>query len=171
MKHLPFLTTLFFFILSMNLLGLVPPPFGQAATGHIMVTGTLAAMSFVMIQYVGIRKYGFFRHCLNFLPPVPLPLYLIMIPIEIIGILTKPFALCVRLFANMTAGHCMLLGLLGLTMMAGAMPAYGRWPIAIGVEGFLLFIFCLELLVALIQAYVFVFLTAVFMGQTMHAAH
>jgi F-type H+-transporting ATPase subunit a len=65
----------------------------------------------------------------------------------------------------------MLLGLLGLTMMAGAMPAYGRWPIALGVEGFLLFIFCLELLVALIQAYVFVFLTAVFMGQTMHAAH
>jgi F-type H+-transporting ATPase subunit a len=171
MRFFPFIATLFFFILAMNWLGLIPQPFGQTATGHIMVTGALAAMAFVLIQFVGIRKYGFFRHCRNFIPPVPAPLLIIMIPVEIMGILVKPFALCVRLFANMTAGHCMLLALIGMTIMAGSLPAYGSLPIAASIELGLIFIFLLEMLVGLIQAYVFVFLTAVFMGQTLYAEH
>jgi len=169
--HLPLMVTGFFFILFMNLLGLLPPPFGQTPTGNILVTATLAAFAFVMIQLVGIRKYGFWRHWRNLVPPVPIFLVPLMVVVEGLGVIMKPFALCVRLFANMTAGHCLILGFLTLIFLAGNLPAWGAWPIAIVTDLVIVAIFCLELLVAFIQAFVFVFLTAVFMGQSMHAHH
>lgn len=169
---LPFLLTLFFFILFMNLLGLLPPPFGQTATGNILVTATLAGVAFVVMQGVGVVKYGFVQHMKNLIPPVPAPLIPLMIVVEGLAVVIKPFALCIRLFANMTAGHCLILGFISLIMLAGQnLPGIAAWPIVGIVQIGLVAIFCLEILVAFIQAFVFVFLTTVFMGQSMHAHH
>jgi F-type H+-transporting ATPase subunit a len=98
--YVPYLLTVFFFILVCNLLGLVP--FAATATGNVSVTAGLALMAFMMIQAGGIRKYGLKHHLQNLVPPgIPAWLLPIMIPVEIMGQLTKPFALCIRLFANM----------------------------------------------------------------------
>lgn len=172
--YLPFLATLFLFILYCNLLGLVPPPFGQTATGDIQVTGALAAMALVMIHYAGIRQHGLGHHLRNIVPPVPLWLWPLMLVVELIGILAKPFALCIRLFANMTAGHCVLLGFMMLIFLAGGstLPLWlGKVPISIGACLFMLAVLCLELFVAFLQAYIFVYLTSIFMGQTIHVHH
>ena len=170
LPFLPFLTTLFFFILFMNWLGLLPQPFGQAATGSILVTGALAAMTFVLIHFVGIRKYGLRRHFLNFFPPVPWPLYVIIVPVELLLVVMKPVALAIRLFANMLAGHCMILAFISMIFMVANMPL-ARWGAAGACSVAIVGIMLLEVLVGLIQAYVFVFLTAVFMGQALHADH
>jgi F-type H+-transporting ATPase subunit a len=172
LRWMPFLVTGFFFILFMNLLGLAPPPFGQTATGNILVTATLAGVAFVVIQLVGITKYGFWHHWRNYMPPVPLFLVPLMLVVEGLGVIMKPFALCVRLFANMTAGHCLILGFMSLIFLAGqSLPLLASVPISLVTLCALVAIFLLETLVAFIQAFVFVFLTAVFMGQTMHASH
>jgi len=159
-----YLLTTFFFILTCNLLGLVP---GMAtATSAISVTAALALIAFVMIQVAGIRNYGIGGHLKNLvphgLPPAILP---IMIPVEILGMLTKPFALCVRLFANMTAGHVVILSLIGLIFILGHV------AVAAVAVPFALFIYVLELLVAFIQAFIFTLLTALFIGMSAHPAH
>jgi F-type H+-transporting ATPase subunit a len=166
----PLLCSFFFFILIAALIGLLP--FSATPTANISVTLGLAAISFVAMQYAGIRNYGVVGHFKNLVPPgLPLFLLPIMIPVEILGIFTKPFALMVRLFANMLAGHMVITVLLMLIpIMASANALFGWVAIPISL-GLALFIMLLELLVALIQAYIFTLLTAIFIGMFAHPAH
>lgn len=153
-KYLPYLLTLFFFILFGNLLGLLP---GAAnLTGNIAVTLTLAVFTFVITNVSGNKSY--WSHIL-WTPGVPLPLRAIILPVEIIGIFTKPFSLMVRLFAAVTAGHIVLLSLLCLTFM------FQSWLVGAGASVFVLFISLIELLVAGIQAYVFTLFTSLYIGM------
>jgi F-type H+-transporting ATPase subunit a len=166
----PLLCSFFFFILIAALIGLLP--FSATATANISVTLGLAVVSFVAMQYAGIRNYGVIGHFKNLVPPgLPLFLLPIMIPVEILGIFTKPFALMVRLFANMLAGHMVITALLMLIpLMAAIKMAFG-WAVVPVSLGLALFIMILELLVALIQAYIFTLLTAIFIGMFAHPAH
>ena len=160
---LPYMLSVFFFILTCNLIGLVP--YSATATGNISVTAGLAILSFIMIQAVAIKEagiLGWLKHLTGGVHPIMWP---IMIPVEILGLFTKPFALCVRLFANMTAGHIVILSLLGLIFI------FGNVGVAAISVPFSLFIFLLELLVALLQAYVFTMLTATFIGLGVHSDH
>jgi F-type H+-transporting ATPase subunit a len=165
----PYLLTLFFFILVMNLLGLLP--YGSTATGNIAVTAALALMAFITIEVAGMRALGFkgYMHTIFYLPPgLPGPLkpimLVIMTPVEIIGKLSKPFALAVRLFANMTAGHVLVLALIGLTFL------FQSYLVGIAAAGLATAIMLLELFVAFLQAFVFTLLTSVFIGL-MRAEH
>lgn len=163
-SFLPFLGTIFFFILTCNLLGLVP--YGSTATSNISVTGSLALLSFAMIQWAGIRKNGFLGYFKGLIPHgVPVFLLPIMFVVEILGLFTKPFALMIRLFANMTAGHVVILALIGLIFILKT-PFIS--PVSIA---FALFIYLLELLVALIQAYIFTMLSSLFIGMAIHQEH
>lgn len=163
-KFLPYLLSLFFFIWINNLLGLVPFfPGGANVTGNIAVTLVLAVFTFVIVSLKGNKDY--WLHIFN--PPVPLMLKPLMIPIEVIGIVTKPFALMMRLFANITAGHIMILSLVALIFIfKSAWIGLASVPLA-------LFISVLELLVAALQAYIFTVLTALFIGMAVkeHAHH
>jgi F-type H+-transporting ATPase subunit a len=163
LKYLPYLLTTFFYILLMNLVGLVP--YGATATGNIMVTAGLAIISFFMIQLSAIRSQGIKHYLLHLTGGVHWGLWIIMIPIEILGLFTKPFALCIRLFANMSAGHIVILSLLGLIFM------FHSIAVAPASVAFALFINMLELFVAVLQAYIFTMLTAVFMGFGIQAKH
>ncbi len=167
--YVPYLLTTFFFILACNLLGLIP--YGATPTGNIAVTGALAVLAFVIIEISGMRSLGFkgYLGTIFFLPP-GLPtimkpvILLIMTPIEIIGKLAKPFALAVRLFANMTAGHALVLALIGLTFTFQSYVVGGAASVmATGIM-------VLEVFVAFLQAFVFTLLTAVFIGL-MREAH
>lgn len=164
-KHyLPYLLTVFFFILFCNLLGLVP--YGATATSNISVTAALAVMSLVVVQLSGIREHGLMHHLHNLVPPgIPSWLLPIMIPVEILGQFTKPFALCVRLYANMTAGHIVILSFLSMIIIFKSVVIA---PISIG---FALFINLLELFVAFLQAYIFTMLTSLFIGMSVHPQH
>jgi F-type H+-transporting ATPase subunit a len=167
-KYVPFCMSLFFFIAVCNLFGLVP--YGSTATGNISVTATLAVITFVMVEVAGMRALG--KGYINTIVYWPhdmplgmkLPLTLVMTPVEIIGKFTKPFALTIRLFANMIAGHVIILVLIGLIFMFGWFVMFGAIPMA-------LFIMLLELLVAFIQAFIFSLLAAVFIGQIRAAHH
>jgi F-type H+-transporting ATPase subunit a len=169
-KFVPLLCSFFFFILVAALLGLLP--FSATSTGNIAVTMGLAIVSFLAQQYAGISKYGIGGHLHNLVPPgLPAWLLPIMIPVEILSMFTKPFALMVRLFANMLAGHMVITALLMLIpLMAAVSTAFGVLiaPVSIALA---LFIMLLELLVALIQAYIFTLLTAIFIGMYAHPAH
>lgn len=161
--YLPFFFTLFFFILTCNLLGLVP--FMSTATGSISITAGLALITFIMIQVLGIRNNGLLGYFKGLVPPgIPVFVLPIMIIVEFLGLLTKPFALCIRLFANMTAGHVVILALIGLIFSLG----YGATPVSIA---FALFIYVLEILVGLLQAYIFTMLSALFIGMAVHQEH
>jgi F-type H+-transporting ATPase subunit a len=166
----PVLCSFFFFILFAALLGLLP--FSSTSTGNISVTLGLAVVSFFVMQYAGIRKYGVIGHFKNLIPPgLPAWLLPIMIPVEILGLFTKPFALMVRLFANMLAGHMVITVLLMLIpLMAAINSLFGVAVIPVSLA-LALFIMLLELLVALIQAYIFTLLTAIFIGMFAHPAH
>jgi len=172
-RFAPYIMTLFFFILTMNLLGLVP--WGATATGNLAVTGGLALTAFLTIEISGMRALGAAGYLRTIVVTPPgttgvtrLLLTLIMIPVEIIGKLVKPFALCLRLFANMTAGHFVILSLLGLIFLFGSGPVFVRWGVAGGSVLFVLFMMCLELFVAILQAYIFALLTSVFIGLIQH---
>ncbi len=166
-KYLPYLLTAFFFILTCNLLGLVP--FGATATSNLMVTVVLASFTFVITQLGGTKDY--WMHI--FWPPgIPTFVKPILMPVEVLGILTKPVALAIRLFANMTAGHLVILSLIGLIFsfanIFGPGAGYGVAPVSIA---FALFIYFLELLVSFIQAYVFTMLSALFIGMAIEEHH
>jgi len=163
-RYLPFLLTIFFFILFCNLLGLIP--YGASATGNVTVTAALALMAFTMIQLGGIRDHGLKHHFQNLVPHgIPVWLLPVMIPVEILGQFTKPFALCIRLFANMTAGHIVILSFLGLVaIFQSVFVAFVSVPFA-------LFISLLELFIAFLQAYIFTMLTSLFMGMAIHPEH
>jgi F-type H+-transporting ATPase subunit a len=165
----PYLLTLFFFILTMNLLGLLP--WGATATGNIAVTAALALMAFVTIEIAGMRALGAkgYLNTIFYLPPGLPPalkpiMLVIMTPVEIIGKLSKPFALAVRLFANMTAGHVLVLALIGLTFL------FQSYVVGLGASVLATAIMLLELFVAFLQAFVFTLLTSVFIGL-MRAEH
>lgn len=163
-RFLPFLFTVFFFILTCNLLGLVP--YGATATGNVSVTAGLAICAFLVIQVGGILHNGFLGYFKGLVPHgLPLPITLLMIPIELIGLVAKPFALCIRLFANLTAGHVIILALLGLIFM---FKSYAVAPVSVL---FALAIYLLEIFVALVQAYIFTMLSAVFIGMAVHQDH
>jgi F-type H+-transporting ATPase subunit a len=167
--YVPFLLTLFFFILFANLLGLVP--YGATATGNISVTATLAIVTFFVIEFAGMKAQGkayintivFWPHDMSlgmklFISPI-------LTPIEIIGKLTKPIALAIRLFANMVSGHVVLLALISLIF------TFATWilvpvPIAVAIG-----ISLLELFVAFLQAFIFTLLSSVFIGLIREGAH
>lgn len=188
-RFMPFLWTLFFFILFNNLLGLLPlepitgpivraitgDPHAHAiygtATANLWVTGTLAAISWVVIQISGIRANGLGNYAKHFLAGAPIYMAPVMIPVEILGMFVKPVALAIRLFANMTAGHILLAVLAGFTATAagigtGALVGIGI-PVVLGSTA----IMCLELFVAFLQAYIFTFLTSLFIGQLVVHEH
>jgi F-type H+-transporting ATPase subunit a len=163
-RYLPYLLTCFFFIWTCNLMGVVPGL--STPTSNISVTAALAGIAFLMIQFAGIRQFGLLKHARNIVPGgLPLWLLPLMIPIEILGMFAKPFALCIRLFANMTAGHVVIIGLVSLIFILRTV-----WMATVSVP-FTLFIYTLELLVCLIQAYIFTVLVATFIGMTVHPAH
>ena len=163
-RYLPYLLTVFFFILFCNLLGLIP--FGATATANVSVTAALAIISLIMIQVGGIKEHGMKHHLQNLIPHgIPAWLLPIMIPVEIMGQFTKPFALCIRLFANMTAGHIVILSFLSMIFILKSIFVS---PISIF---FALFISLLELFVAFLQAYIFTMLTSLFIGMSIHPQH
>jgi F-type H+-transporting ATPase subunit a len=167
--YVPYLLTLFFFILFANLLGLVP--YGATATGNFSVTATLAIITFIVIEVAGMKAQGWgYINTIVFWPhdmslAMKLPITVILTPIEIIGKFTKPFALAIRLFANMVSGHVVLLALISLIF------TFATWilvpvPIAMAIG-----ISFLELFVALLQAFVFTLLSSVFIGLIREEAH
>lgn len=159
LKYMPYLLTTFFFVLLMNLFGLIP--YGASATGNVNVTAGLAIIAFVMIQAAAIKAQGLKHYLIHLTGGVHWSLWPIMIPIEILGLFTKPFALCIRLFANMTGGHIVLVSLIGLIFI------FKSYVIAIAPAGFVVAINFLELFVAFLQAYIFTMLTSLFMGLGM----
>lgn len=163
-KFLPFLITVFLFILACNLLGLIP--FGATATANINVTATLALISFLVMIGGGIMHNGLFGYFKGLIPHgLPAWLLPLMIPLEFLGLFTKPFALAMRLFANLTAGHVVILSLLSLIFILKSLVVA---PVAIA---FALAIYLLEIFVAFVQAYVFTLLSAVFIGMAVHQEH
>jgi len=195
----PLLLTFFAFILVSNLVGLVPvfdvlallnhtvlhlpedsfltkvTHGGTTATGNYNVTAALATISFLAIIIAGVRAHGFVKHWMNMVPHgLPWPIYFLLIPIEIMGMFVRPFALTMRLAANMTGGHVAILAILSFVFIFTEL--FGRaivgigvgmvlsLPLAVGISG-------LEIIVILVQAYVFTLLTAVFIGMAIHAHH
>ncbi|MBU2637092.1 MAG: F0F1 ATP synthase subunit A [Bacteroidetes bacterium] len=161
-KYMPYLLTTFFFILIMNLIGLVP--YGATSTSNVSVTAGLAIIAFIMIQYSAIRKQGLGHYLAHLTGGMHWILWPIMIPTEILGLLTKPFVLCIRLFANMTGGHIVIVSLIGLIFIFQTI-----WIAPIPIA-FLIGINMFEIFVALLQAYIFTILTAIFMGLGMQAS-
>ncbi|UCH64948.1 MAG: F0F1 ATP synthase subunit A [Ignavibacterium sp.] len=163
-KYVPYLLTLFFFILFGNFLGLVP--WSATFTSNIAVTAALALFSFFMIQFSGIKQNGLIGYFKGLVPHgIPILLLPLMVLVEVLGLFTKPFALTIRLFANMVAGHTVILALLGLIFFMGTIFVA---PVSVL---FALFIYVLEILVALIQAYIFAMLTSLFIGMAVHQEH
>jgi F-type H+-transporting ATPase subunit a len=195
----PMLLTLFVFILGANLIGLIPafdvlalvnhtvlhlPPDaflsqlthgGVTATGNFNVTAALATITFIAIIVAGARAHGFVQHWKNMVPHgLPFPIYFLLIPIEIMGMFVRPFALTMRLAANMTGGHIAILAILSFVfifteLFGTALAGIGvgvllSLPLAVGISA-------LEIIVVLVQAYVFTLLTAVFIGMAIHAHH
>jgi F-type H+-transporting ATPase subunit a len=164
----PFLLTLFFFILVCNLWGIFP--WGSTATGNIAVTATLAILTFLVVEFAGMRSLGagylstifYWNKDLNIVLRVLL--FLILSPIEFIGKLTKPFALTIRLFANMTAGHIVVLALIGMIFSFKSIASGAPFLMAVAIN-------MLELFVAFLQAFIFTLLSSVFIGQIREAHH
>ena len=167
-RYVPFVLTLFFFILFCNVLGLVP--YGATATGNIAVTATLAIITFFVVEAAGMRALGkgylgtivYWPHGMSVWMKIPLSI--ILTPVELIGKFTKPFALAIRLFANMTAGHVIVLALIGLIFTFGIYVFWAPFAMALGIM-------LLEIFIAFLQAFVFALLAAVFIGQIREAAH
>ncbi|MFG0256441.1 MAG: F0F1 ATP synthase subunit A [Phycisphaerales bacterium JB043] len=183
---LPYLLTLFFFILFMNLFGLVPlldlqhlvgihtTWLGGTATGNIAVTAALAIIAFFVINIAGLKELGVKGYLMHLTGGVPLtigmlPVVLILIPVEIMGIFIKPSALAIRLFANMTAGHVLLAVLMGFTGQAlSGLGFLGGAPVTIISVLAAVCIMFLEIFVAFLQAFIFAFLTCLFIAQLSH---
>jgi F-type H+-transporting ATPase subunit a len=159
-KFLPYLLTIFFFIWFNNLLGLFPG--GANLTGNISVTCVLALLTFFITLFNGNLTY--WKHIL-WTPGVPLPLRIIILPIEIVGMFTKPFSLMIRLFANITAGHIIILSLFSLIFI------FESYTVGVVSTAFAVFMSLLELFVALLQAYVFTLLSAMYFASAVEEHH
>lgn len=162
-KYVPYLLTVFFFIWLNNMLGLIPfLPGGANLTGNISVTLFLAVCTLLVTLFSGNKNY--WGH-IFWMPGVPVPMKFFMMPIELIGVLTKPFALMIRLFANITAGHIIVLALISIIFINKNI-AWGGLSVPMA-----LFISILELLVAFLQAFLFSMLSALFIGAAVEEAH
>lgn len=167
LKYMPYLLTVFFFILINNLIGLIP---GSAnVTGNIAFTMVLALISLVIIL---LSTNGHFWGHIFWPPGVPIPVKLILIPVELAGVLLiKPAALMIRLFANMVAGHIVITCFVLLIFIFGGMSKVAGWGFSPVSIAFTVFIYLIEILVAFIQAFIFTNLTAVFIGQSFEGGH
>lgn len=170
-RYVPYVVTVFFFILFCNLLGLLP--WGASPTGNLAMTAVLAVLTFLTVEIAGMRELGAKGYAKTIFfapeglsPAMKLPMYLIMTPVEFLGKLTKPFALAIRLYANMTAGHAVVLALTGLLVAAAAANVLfvAPAPVVMAVA-----IMILEIFVAFLQAYIFAMLSSVFIGLIRHA--
>lgn len=160
--YMPLLLTLFFFILINNLMGMFPLfPGGANVTGNIIFTFVLSFIVLIVVNFSGNKYY--WKHIL--LPDVPKWLYPIMLPVELVGIISKPFALMIRLYANISAGHIIILSLVSLIFVAKSLMVA---PVSVA---FVLFMDVLELLVAFLQAFIFTMLTALFIGSAIEEHH
>ena len=169
-KFLPFFLCIFFFILFMNLMGLVP---GSAtATANIFVTGALALITLCSMVFCGMAAQGPLAFWKNLVPHVPLALWPLMFIVELLGLFVKPFALMIRLFANMTGGHLVVLSFMGLIFFfAGSMGSGAGWGVSPIAVGFAVFIMIIEVFVAMLQAYIFTQLSILFVGASVHPEH
>lgn len=167
-RFLPFLLTIFFFIWISNLLGLIPFLGGLNITGTLSITMVLAAFVFIIISVSGNKNY--WMHIL-WPPDVPVPIKIILIPIELAGIFIKPIVLMIRLTANITAGHIIILSFVALIFIFGEQSATAGYGIGIGSTLFMVFMNFIELLVAFLQAYVFTLLAAIYFGAAVEEAH
>lgn len=158
-KYFPYLLTLFFFILINNILGLFPA--GPNLSGNIAFTMVLALITFLIVN-ISANKY-YWKHV--FMPDTPVWMYIIMIPVELVGVLMKPMSLMIRLFANITAGHIIMLSLYGLIFI------FKSYLIGGAVGGFALFMSLIELLVAFVQALIFTLLTSMYIGSAVEEHH
>ncbi|MCC6690753.1 MAG: F0F1 ATP synthase subunit A [Bacteroidia bacterium] len=168
-KYVPYLLTLFFFIFINNLLGLVPAfPFGTNLSGNIAVTMSLSLITLVVVTFTANRSY--WRHIFA-MPGVPFGILFILTPIEILGFILRPFVLMIRLFANITAGHIIALSFYSLIFIFGEMNTGLGYGVSVLSVAFTVFMGFLELLVALLQAYVFAFLSAMYFGAAIEEHH
>jgi F-type H+-transporting ATPase subunit a len=165
--YLPYFLTLFFFLLTCNLLGLVPKAAG--VTANIAVTASMAICTFFLIQFAGIKEQGLGSYIVHIVPGgVPWWLWPVLFVIEVFGMFAKCISLCIRLFANMLAGHIVSLSFLFLIFIFAQMSkplGFGVSPMAVGLA---LFIYTMDVLVSFLQAYIFTFLTALFVGGAVH---
>lgn len=163
-KWMPFILSLFFFLLILNLLGLIP--YMGSATGNINFTAGIAIFVFLTFNLAGMVKNGPFHYIKNLAPQgTPAPVLMLLYPIEILGLFTKAVALSIRLFANLSAGHFVIFSLLGLIIL------FKNLVFAPAFVGFSLAVYILELFVAFLQAYVFTLLTTLFIGSAIHQEH
>ncbi|HWY98037.1 MAG TPA: F0F1 ATP synthase subunit A, partial [Bacteroidia bacterium] len=161
-RFMPLLLTFFFFILINNIFGMIPVfPGGFNLTGNIAVTLTLATITMVVVNLNGNRYY--WKHI--FMPAIPWWLYIIMVPVELISVISRPFALMIRLFANITAGHIIVLSLISLIFIFNTI-----WISPVSVA-FTVFIDTIEVLVAFLQAYIFTMLSSLFIGMAIEEHH
>ena len=168
-KFMPYLLTVFFFILINNLLGLVPFfPGGTNLTGNIAVCAVLAGITLLITLIVGNKHYW---HHIFAMPGVPIPILIILTPIELVGVVLRPFVLMIRLFANITAGHIIALAFFSLIFIFGEINAGAGFGVAIVSVLFTVFMGMLELLVAFLQAYVFTLLSAIYFGAAVEDVH
>jgi F-type H+-transporting ATPase subunit a len=168
-KFLPWFLTLFFFILFMNLLGLLPG--GATATASIFVTAALALVTLLSMLICGMVAQGPIAYWKHLVPHVPLVLWPLMFVVEVVGVLVKPFALMVRLFANMTGGHMVVLSFMGLIFFFAAKSAAIGWAVSPVAVGFAVFIMIIEAFVALLQAFIFTQLSILFVSASVHPEH
>lgn len=177
-KYIPYLWTMFFFILTLNLLGMLPlesfvcvftgkanTHLGGTATANVYVTGALAVFSFLLFHIAGIRENGFMNYFKNFAPKVPLFILPFLFLMEVIGSFVRVFSLAIRLFANMLAGHILLGTLLAFIII------YKNYMVVTASITFVVIMSMLEIFVAFLQAYIFTFLTAIFIGFSVHQEH
>lgn len=169
-QFLPFFLVLFFFILFMNMLGLVP---GSAtATASIFVTGAMAAITLSSMLICGMAVQGPVTFWKHLVPHVPAALWPLMFLVELVGLFVKPFALMIRLFANMTGGHLVVLSLMGmLFVMAEKQGDLVGWATSPVWVGFAVFIMIIEFFVAMLQAYIFTMLSILFVQASVHPEH
>jgi F-type H+-transporting ATPase subunit a len=159
----PFFCTMFFFILGLNLIGMIP--LFATATANVSVTGGLAVVTFCVMTFGAILKNGVKGFFKALIPSgVPFVMLLLIVPIEALGLFIKAFALMIRLFANMMAGHVVILSILGMVVAIGYVAALPAVILAVGIS-------LLELLVAFLQAYIFTLLSAIFIGLVYHPDH
>lgn len=179
--YLPFLWTIFFFVLFSNLFGLIPWPFYPdghtdafvVATGNLAVTAALAIMVFLVVQVSGMKEQGVFKYWKSLVPPgVPTAIWPLVFLVEFMGQFTRHFALTVRLFANMLAGHALFAILFGYLIWIRHFPnPLGGLPETVASVGFIIFTMLFEVLIALVQAYLFTVLTAIFVSLAVAEAH
>jgi F-type H+-transporting ATPase subunit a len=181
-RYVPFLWTVFFLILLSNLLGMLPidplltaitghpSHYGGTPTGSISITAGLAVCSLLLIVIGGFREQGL-HYLKHFAPPVPKPLLLLLVPLEVLALFVKPFALAIRLFANMIAGHIVLAVVIGFTgLLAEGLGALSVGVTLVSVIGAVA-LSLLEVFVAFLQAYIFTYLTTLFVGMAVQSEH